>query len=746
METTNKKHTVLFFLTVVLMCVYLLWRAFFTIPLHSGLFSFIFGILLLFSEVITTFTTFELFYRRIKKQKSTLLLPTLEEHEYPHVDVLIATHNEDVALLYKTINACMHMEYPDLGKVHIYLCDDSNREEVAVLARDFQIGYLGMEDNKHAKSGNLNNALMYTTSPLVANFDADMIPKRSFLMETVPYFSLPLKKQNDEGVWISREEDEIDPDYKIGFVQTPQSFYNPDLFQFNLFGERSIPNEQDFFSKEINVMRNSSNAVAYTGSNTVIARAALNDIGWFPTNTITEDFQVGIMIQSKGYTTYSTNKPQAAGLSTTTIPSMLTQRIRWARGVIQSVKNTNILFNRGLGAGAKTSYVVCTLYWWSFFNRLIFILSPILFALFDVQIVDTGFWELLFFWLPSYTLYSLSMRYLSSELRNQRWCQIIDTILAPYLIVPVFLETLGFKEKKFKVTNKGKEQQSFFANLKYALPHLLLIVLSIAAIIRFTAGKYGWALFYSGVIIFWLINNLITLLYAIFFLSGRKAYRNSERFDVQVACDVCFDDQVIQTQTSNISEGGLSFVLEEARYIPIQQNLEFKLESEHYTSKFSGKVLYVREKNNKYHYAVQISEIEEYAYKAFLQVIYDRDHTLPKSMDLWVTAADDVTRNVIKRIKPQKGEMRKFPRMQLNHTATFEEGIQGVIKDFNYQYMRIEGVDMDTLTYKDKNLDLTLQLRRMDGEPKHSNLYKVDNFHQICFGSALHDLVVGWQR
>ena len=38
-------------------------------------------------------------------------------------------------------------------------------------------------------------------------------------------------------------------------------------------------------------MRNANNAVAYTGSNTVIARQALEEIGGFPTDTITEDFR-----------------------------------------------------------------------------------------------------------------------------------------------------------------------------------------------------------------------------------------------------------------------------------------------------------------------------------------------------------------------------------------------------------------------------------------------------------------------
>ena len=45
--------------------------------------------------------------------------PEIAKERYPDVDVLIATHNEDPELLYKTINACTFMEYPDKSKVHI---------------------------------------------------------------------------------------------------------------------------------------------------------------------------------------------------------------------------------------------------------------------------------------------------------------------------------------------------------------------------------------------------------------------------------------------------------------------------------------------------------------------------------------------------------------------------------------------------------------------------------------------------
>ena len=210
----------------------------------------------------------------------------------------------------------------------------------------------------------------------------------------------------------TNEELEDTKSMKIGLIQTPQSFYNPDLFQFNLFAENTIPNEQDFFSKEVNIMRNSSNAIAYTGSNTIISRQALMDIGGFPLKTITEDFETSVRIQKEGYITYATNEVQAAGLSTTTISSMFKQRTRWARGVIQSIQNTKAIFTPKLPLAARLTYLSAYLYWWSFFNRIIFILAPIMFALFDFQVVNTDFKSLLIFWLPAYFFYSISMRYL----------------------------------------------------------------------------------------------------------------------------------------------------------------------------------------------------------------------------------------------------------------------------------------------------------------------------------------------
>lgn len=727
-------RNMLLLVSVILTTIYLLWRIFYTLPLDESIPEIIFGVLLVVAEVVTSFTTFELFYLKYKSDKVILDLPEVDGSYYPHVDVFIATHNEPLDILYKTANACTYMQYPDKEKVHIYFCDDGNRESVAKLAEELGIDYLGLAGNKHAKSGNLNNALEKTNSPLIATFDADMIPQRTFLMKTVPYFLLPTFIK-EEGVWRERREEELDVDYKIGLIQTPQSFYNPDLFQFNLYSEDKIPNEQDFFSREINIMRNASNAISYTGSNTVILRKAMEEIGGFPLNTITEDFETSIRIQKEQYITYATSEIQAAGLTTTDFKSMIKQRKRWGQGVIQSLQNTNAIFTRKLSRGGRITYLSSYLYWWSFLNRLIFILSPIMFALFEFKVVNTGFLELLVIWFPSYFFYTISFKLLSSNLRNNRWSQTVDTVFAPYLIIPVLLETLGIHEKKFKVTSKEKKERS---DILYAIPHMILIILSLLAVIKFTWGKYGWLLVYSSIIIFWICYNLISLIYAVFFMMGRKAYRKSERIRADEDVVIAFGKMNIQARTVDLSDGGMLFFTETPIYMPADKTVRIMIQSEHYKCNLDATLVYVNEKDGKWNYAMRVKPVEEIDKREYCQFIYDRNHSLPMSMDHWSTFTDDLRRNIMRRIDKPFMHNRMQARIEVNRFIEFDNGARGFVHDYNYHYLTITNFIDSELG--EGNLlqitianDIVVKIRRTDQVSARFNaiLFEVINLEEL---------------
>ena len=132
-----------------------------------------------------------------------------------------------------------------------------------------------------------------------------MIPMHNFLTETIPYFiDNSMVRVNEELNGVD-EEDMTKP---IGFIQIPQAFYNADIFQHRLFSENVIPNEQDYFHRDVQVSRNASNSVIYSGSNTVISRKALEDVGGFVTGIITEDIATGIKVQINGYQCFAINK------------------------------------------------------------------------------------------------------------------------------------------------------------------------------------------------------------------------------------------------------------------------------------------------------------------------------------------------------------------------------------------------------------------------------------------------------
>lgn len=59
-----------------------------------------------------------------------------------------------------------------------------------------------------------------------------MILRSDFLLKTIPYFVDALRR---------------DEAHLLGFLQTPQCFYQPDVFQYALYSEKRAPNEQDFF-------------------------------------------------------------------------------------------------------------------------------------------------------------------------------------------------------------------------------------------------------------------------------------------------------------------------------------------------------------------------------------------------------------------------------------------------------------------------------------------------------------------
>lgn len=166
-------------------------------------------------------------------------------------DVFITTYDEPVALVMTTATAAQRIRYPHTT----WILDDGDRPEMRAAAERQGVGYITRTDDwtgkpRHAKAGNLNNALFQTEGEFLLILDADQIPEPAILDRTLGYFA----------------------DARVALVQTPQFFSNVD--DADLLG-----NQAPLFYGPIQQGKDGWNAAFFCGSNAVLRRDALMQLG-----------------------------------------------------------------------------------------------------------------------------------------------------------------------------------------------------------------------------------------------------------------------------------------------------------------------------------------------------------------------------------------------------------------------------------------------------------------------------------
>jgi len=172
--------------------------------------------------------------------------------EKPSVDVFITTYNEDPGLIEKTARAAAGIDWQNKK---VFILDDGSRAAVRQLAERLGCGYITRGSQwqgkpRHAKAGNINNALLETSGEFILILDADQVPCSNILNRTIGYFS----------------------DGNVAFVQTPQFFYN--IPQHDPFGVDAA-----LFYGPIMQGKDSWNAAFFCGSNAVLRRESLMQTG-----------------------------------------------------------------------------------------------------------------------------------------------------------------------------------------------------------------------------------------------------------------------------------------------------------------------------------------------------------------------------------------------------------------------------------------------------------------------------------
>ncbi|MEZ5396689.1 MAG: UDP-forming cellulose synthase catalytic subunit [Bryobacterales bacterium] len=391
--------------------------------------------------------------------------------EWPSVDVLIPTFNEPISVIKPTVLAALNIDWPS-DKIRIIVLDDGCRDEIKEFASRCGAEYVGRTDSRFAKAGNLNNTLRRTDGELVAIFDCDHVPTRSFLQMTAGSF---LK------------------DERLAMLQTPHHFYTPNPIERNLNVFHKVPDEGALFYGVIQKGNDFWNAASFAGSCAVLRRSALEEIGGIAVETVTEDAHTSLRLQKKGWNTAYLDIPQAAGLAAFTLRDHVNQRIRWARGLTQILRIEKPLWSSELTWAQRLCYFNSSVHFLYALPRLIFLTAPLGFLLLELSNFYGYVLAILAYALPHLFLATMTNARLQGRHRNPYWNEVFETILAPFILIPTTLALIEPRKGIFNVTPKSMSRNARRYDWLIASPFLVIAALNIVGIYlgvqRMAAGE-----------------------------------------------------------------------------------------------------------------------------------------------------------------------------------------------------------------------------------------------------------------
>ena len=267
----------------------------------------------------------------------------------PWVALQVATYNEPVDIVRRTLESLSRLEYPHL----IVQVVDNNTEDPALwqplqalceqLGPRFQ--FLHLAPWPGYKAGALNEATRRLAAQveIVGIIDADYIVQPHFLQAMVGHFDDPA----------------------VAFVQSSQNYrdwednkYLRGLFySFRYFFDVSMP------------CRAHRNAIIFCGTMGLIRRSALQAIGGWSETCITEDAEASLRMLGHGYRGVYDRAAYGAGMMPLDFDGLKKQRFRWALGGVQILRmwwRELLPFGRHrlrLTVAQRTHYLLGSLQW-----------------------------------------------------------------------------------------------------------------------------------------------------------------------------------------------------------------------------------------------------------------------------------------------------------------------------------------------------------------------------------------------
>ena len=241
--------------------------------------------------------------------------------DWPSVTVQLPIYNEP-NVADRLVRAVAALDYPS-DRLQIQVLDDSRdrtaSQMAALVARlreqqGLDISYHHRQVRRGYKAGALAEALPAATGDYIAVFDADFVPTKDWLRRTVPaILSHPM----------------------LAFVQTRWGHLNRS--QNLLTAAQGLALDGHFVIEQ--QARSASGLWQnFNGSGGLWRRTAIDAVGGWTADTVTEDLDLSYRAQLQGWRGAYLNNIQAPGELPPLVTSFKRQQRRWAKGSMQTLR------------------------------------------------------------------------------------------------------------------------------------------------------------------------------------------------------------------------------------------------------------------------------------------------------------------------------------------------------------------------------------------------------------------------
>ena len=493
---------------------YALWRSSDTLPDPTHGFASVWSYVFYAFEMVSVVYTLAAIAVMVRRRDSRPAADAGEARlraagrNVPAVDVFIATYNEDLQILEKTIVSAKAIDYPH---VNVWVLDDTRRDWLRDYCAKLGVNYLRRPDNRHAKAGNLNNGLRLsaqrTNAPYILVLDADFAPQKNILYRVMGLFA----------------------EKKVALVQTPQFYYNADPIQHNLGATDSWVDEQRVFFDVFQPSRDAWDSAFCVGTSFVVSRQAITQAGGFPTDSVCEDIHTTYLLRKDGHITRWLNERLSVGLSAEGLIEYINQRGRWCLGTMQvALLKDGPLRGEGYTLIDRLHYIHGMLHWIGKPFLLLMLVAPVLYWYFGIAAFYTTPEQFMYYGLPALIGFWFYGPWITERKTLPIFTEVTQLVAAYAVTVTMLSACIRPFGRPFKVTAKGLDRSKVVVHWKLAGFFIaLMLCLMAGAVNTVLTGDMS-----SGTVfnLAWTLMALVLDLTAIMACVDLPRLRQEERF------------------------------------------------------------------------------------------------------------------------------------------------------------------------------------------------------------------------